>query len=211
MKFDIFFSQVDEIGFMRLILETCISEGALRNQAAYLLASADHETMGTFEPVIEAYWLSDAWRKKNLRYYPWHGRGFVQLTWEDNYKKAANELGIPFDKNPSLAEDPKNAALVLVRGTLSGWWTGLKLGQFVNLQKSDFVGARKCINGTDRAASIAKIARKYDAALKAAGYGETSTKAPKPKDRPIPPSGGRLSALIVLIVSILKSIFGKGK
>ena len=40
---------------------------------AYIMATVKHETNNTFEPVEEAYWLSESWRKANLRYYPWHG------------------------------------------------------------------------------------------------------------------------------------------
>jgi hypothetical protein len=43
------------------------------------------ETASTFEPVREAFWLDDAWRKANLRYYPFYGRGYIQLTWRENY------------------------------------------------------------------------------------------------------------------------------
>ena len=39
-------------------------------EKAYMLATAYHETKYTMQPVREAYWLPEAWRKKNLRYYP---------------------------------------------------------------------------------------------------------------------------------------------
>ena len=45
-------------------------------------------------PVIEAYWLlgpngeeTVAWREAVKRYYPHHGRGDVQITWEDGYRR----------------------------------------------------------------------------------------------------------------------------
>src|SRR5438045_92240 len=52
---------------------------------AYGLATAWHETAAQMQPVREAYWLSEDWRKANLRYFPWYGRGFVQITWQANY------------------------------------------------------------------------------------------------------------------------------
>jgi hypothetical protein len=61
---------------------------------AYALATACHETAYTMQPVREAFWLSEAWRRTHLRYYPYYGRGYVQLTWEDNYKRADLELGL---------------------------------------------------------------------------------------------------------------------
>jgi hypothetical protein len=39
-----------------------------------------------FSPVREAYWLSEAWRAANLRYYPAYGRGLMQCTWPENYE-----------------------------------------------------------------------------------------------------------------------------
>ena len=68
------------LGDTGLIVATCGQQGLLRNQAAYTLATAYWETNRTMKPVEEAYWLSDAWRKANLRYYPWHGRGYTQTT-----------------------------------------------------------------------------------------------------------------------------------
>lgn len=162
-------------GYTRGLIEESKRQGLLRNQCAYLLATTFWETARTMMPVVEAYWLSEEWRRKNLRYYPWYGRGFVQLTWEANYIRAAKELGIPFDKDPRLALDPGNAAKIAVTGMREGWFAGDKAGRhslarYITLQRSDFVGARRIINGTDRAAEIAAIARDYDAALRAEGY-----------------------------------------
>lgn len=55
---------------------------------------------------------------------------------------------------------------------IEGWFTGKKLSDYITLQKSDFKGARKIINGTDKDDEIAKIAKQYDDELKALGYGE---------------------------------------
>jgi hypothetical protein len=44
------------------------------------------ETASTFAPVREAFWLDENWRRANLRYYPYYGRGYIQLTWESNYR-----------------------------------------------------------------------------------------------------------------------------
>lgn len=40
------------------------AEGAPLSHQAYMLATAYWETNETMQPVIEAYWLSEAWRKR---------------------------------------------------------------------------------------------------------------------------------------------------
>ena len=180
------------LGDTRLIIDTCKDEGLLRNQAAYVLATAFWETNRTVKPVQEAYWLSDAWRRRNLRYYPWHGRGYVQLTWERNYIRAGKELGVDLTTDPTVAMDAQIAAKVLVVGSREGWFTGKKLADYITLKASNFTGARRIINGTDKAQTIAGIARQYDAALKAEGYGvsqaakeiEDPQAAAPPRDHP---------------------------
>src|SRR5690554_6137901 len=99
-------------GDTRLIIDKGKKYNLLRNQLAYLLATAMRETGHTMKPVKEAYWLSEAWRKKNLRYYPWYGRGYVQLTWEENYKKAQKILGLgtKLTDNPDSVMDPDISA-----------------------------------------------------------------------------------------------------
>jgi len=162
-----------EKGHTRALIEECRQQGLLRNQCAYVLATAYWETAHTMQPVSEAYWIpnAEAWRKKHLRYYPWYGRGFVQLTWEKNYKHAADELGVPLDQRPELALDPGVAVKIAVTGMREGWFTGKKLSDYITLKKSDFKGARRIINGTDKSASIADLAKLYDTALLKDGYG----------------------------------------
>ncbi|NTV99551.1 MAG: carboxypeptidase, partial [Chlorobiaceae bacterium] len=55
----------------------------LNTQIAYVLATTQWETSQTFKPVREAFWESEEWRKKHFRYYPYYGRGYVQLTWKN--------------------------------------------------------------------------------------------------------------------------------
>jgi putative chitinase len=162
---------------VKLIKDTALRAGLLRNQLAYVLATAQWETNHTFEPVKEAYFIKakdkEAWRKKNLRYYPWYGRGFVQLTWEYNYKKAGEKIGVNLLANPDLAMEPRSAAEILVEGMKEGWFTGKKLSDYITLKTSGFINARRIINGTDKAKEIAAIAREWDDKLKAEGYGVT--------------------------------------
>lgn len=198
-----------------LIIRTCAEHGLLRNQVAYVLATVDHETRSTFLPVREAYWLknAEAWRKRNLRYYPWYGRGFVQITWEENYRKAGKKVGVDLIKNPDAAMVPDTAAKILVIGMKEGWFTGKKLSDYITLQRSEFVSARRIINGTDKADEIAALAMKYDAELKRAGYGEEPRKpspAPKPTAEPKSPLAPLVAALAAIVAAAYAYLKSKG-
>lgn len=162
-----------DTGDTRLIIETGKRFGLLRNQLGYCLGTTALETNYTMKPVEEAYYLNnaEAWRKRNLRYWPWHGRGYVQLTFEFNYQRATDELNVDFITDPTLAMVPKHAAMILIKGCRDGWFTGKKLGDYITLKRSDFVGARAVVNGSDRAELIAALATDYDQALLAEGYG----------------------------------------
>ena len=61
-----------------------------------------------------------------------------------------------------------------------GTFTGKKLDDYVTLSKSDFVSARRIINGTDRADLIAGYAEQFDDLLKADGYGDEALVGPAP-------------------------------
>lgn len=195
--------------YKELIIKVGEKHGLLRNELAYVLATTEWETNRTFQPVKEAYWLSEDWRKKNLRYYPWYGRGFVQLTWEANYKKAGKKLGVDLTTNPDKAMDPNIAAEVLVVGMKEGWFTGKKLSDYITLKKSDFLNARRIVNGTDKAKEIEALAKKYDKELLASGYGVSKA--------PSKPVGGSkeekgtdlLGTILSLLASFLKALFGR--
>ena len=144
---------------------------------AYALATACHETAYTMQPVREAFWLSEDWRRTHLRYYPFYGRGYVQLTWKDNYEKADRELGLGgrLRSNLDLALDPDIAAQILAKGMQEGWFAGDKAGQRHTLARYlptdgaasviQFTAARRIIHGTDKAGKIAGEAIKFQAAL----------------------------------------------
>lgn len=148
-------------------------------QAAYVLATAYHETAKTMQPVREGLKASDAWRKRNLRYYPWYGRGHVQLTWEENYRKADKKLGLggALVANADLALDPEVSAQVLVLGSIEGWFSGDRQGNRHTLARhiktgtrAEYRQARRIINLMDKADLIAGHALIYKEALEKAGY-----------------------------------------
>ncbi len=148
------------------------------SQAAYILATSYHETAKRMQPVREGLNASDAWRKRNLRYYPWYGRGHVQLTWEENYRKADQKLGLGGElvKNADLALDPKVSAEVLVVGMIEGWFSGDKKGRhtldrhITTGTLAQYKQARRIVNLMDKADLIAGHAVVYKEALEKAGY-----------------------------------------
>ena len=115
--------------------------------------------------------------QRRLRYYPWHGRGLVQITWERNYQKFGIEK----------AEDALKwdvALRCLFEGCIKGMFTGKKLSDYISEQRQDYVGARRVVNGQDKAELIAKAARSFHAALLKA---EAAPVAEKPSpDVPVP-------------------------
>jgi len=63
--------------------------------------------------------------------------------------------------NPDKAMNPDIALFVLVHGFKTGKFTGRKITDYINDDKTDFINARRCINDRDRAHDIAKIAERY--------------------------------------------------
>lgn len=162
-----------EVAGVNAILAAC--EGQPLSWVAYSLATAYHETNATMQPVREAYWLSEAWRKKNLRYWPHYGRGYVQLTWDYNYEKADRQLGLKGSliANPDRALEADIAAMIMRQGTEKGWFAGDKVGRHTLARHlparlgtlEQFRGARRIINGVDDDLLIARHALQFQTAL----------------------------------------------
>ena len=142
---------------------------------AYMLGTAAWETARTMQPVEE--YGHGRGRAYGAPAGPWHqvydGRGDVQLTWEPNYRKATlrlRALGVltadeDLERTPALAMRPDVAAAIMFYGMMEGWFTGKKLATYFNAE-TDWVNARRIINGTDQAEAIAAIAQHFFAALK---------------------------------------------
>lgn len=172
----------DQVSGLESVLGAAKEAGWPLAFTAYALATACHETAYTMQPVREAFWLSENWRSKNLRYHPFYGRGYVQLTWKDNYTRADRELGLGgrLNNNLDLAMDPGIAAKIMIKGMQEGWFAGDKSGQRHTLARhlpadgaasvAQFTSARRIINGTDKAAKIAGEAIKFQTALRAGGW-----------------------------------------
>jgi hypothetical protein len=156
------------------VLAACA--GAPLAHAAYMLATPWHETAKTMQPVREAFWLTEDWRKTHLRYYPWYGRGYVQLTWEKNYQRADDELelGGSLIANADRAMEPAIAAQIMRKGMDDGWFTGVKLSAVLPMSgvadREHYMNARTIINGHDKADLIEDYAQAFERALRDGGW-----------------------------------------
>lgn len=134
---------------------------------AYMLATAFHETAATMQPIMER---GSQKYLKGKRYWPWIGRGYVQLTWEENYKAMtkllrADGFTVDLTKDMDAAMRPDVAAFVMFEGMTRGSFTGKKLSNYFGKTMDDPVNARRIINGTDRARDIAAIHKQFLADL----------------------------------------------
>ncbi|MFK8250184.1 hypothetical protein [Ancylobacter terrae] len=152
-----------------------------RHWLAYILATAFHETDATMQPIREyGRGKGKPYGKPGRnRGQVAYGRGFVQLTWDDNYERADRELklGGKLIANYDLAMRPDIAAEILVRGMIEGWFTRKKLGDYFIGAMTDALGARRIVNGTDKAKLIASHYTAFLGALEAA-----DAKMPQPAD-----------------------------
>jgi predicted chitinase len=213
-------SQAQVDGFETIL---AASAGLPVTHRAYLLATAWHETARTMQPVRETLaatddkaiarleaafakgklpWVRTPYWRKDSQGRSWLGRGYVQLTHETNYRRAGRELGVDLVGNPDVAMQPTVAAQVLVRGCAEGWFTGKKLADYL---PGDYIGARRVVNGTDKAAQIAAYAETFEAALVAIKA------APKPVDDSPAPVPVAKPGLWAAIIAIIASIFGSKK
>jgi hypothetical protein len=139
--------------------------------AAYILATTFVETgILDFNPSAVERMPSDGEKPK---YYPWIGRGWVQLTYYDKYQSVAPQLkaldqfkgeDVDILKSPKLAQRPDISYEILVLGMTQGLLENyrrtagggcdnagkcsppIKLSDFVNSSKVDYAHARAVIN-----------------------------------------------------------------
>lgn len=175
-------------GIEAVLTRFCARGWAEPRWLAYMLATAHHETGGTMQAVRETFAPTDeeavarlerAWRAGRLptvtmpywRRDPegrsYYGRGLVQITHRENYAKMSRVTGLDLVAEPDLALRPDVASTILVVGMTEGLFSGARLSDFFSGTTADWIGARKIVNGTDRAKKIAVTARTFDAAIRA--------------------------------------------
>lgn len=179
----------DEVSGAEAILDAMA--GAPLAYTAYALATAWHETAHTMQPIREfggpaylkrmyditgqrpklAKGMGNTVPGDGVRYC---GRGYVQLTWRANYRRAGEKLGYPLEGNPELAMRKDIAAQIMRRGMEEGWFTGKAFSHFLPADgpanRAAFMSARRIINGRDKEALIADYAVQFQAALVAGGW-----------------------------------------
>lgn len=160
---------------------------------AYCLATVYHETGKTMRPVREGFAKTDAGARRavaNLaakrgpnsapsRYgksagpygHAYYGRGYPQLTWLDNYKKASADAGVDLVRDPDAMLIPRISARVLIRGIMKGSWNGSGHGLDYYEGSDEFLDdkeaaeARRTVNVQDKALTIARYHRQFYNAL----------------------------------------------
>lgn len=99
----------------------------------------------------------------------YYGRGYVQLTWWDQYAATGVAIGrglaLLFD--PELAKDPAIAYAVMSHGmrTGEGFANGHKFSNYFAGKTTNYVGARHMVNGTDHCHEVAAYAQKFEKVL----------------------------------------------
>jgi len=98
---------------------------------------------GSFAPVTER--MASITRQPDLykrqrQYYPYIGRGFIQITWKENYKRFGDLVGVNLVAFPTEACNPEVAAQVLAE-----FFVHRRVDQAAEDQ--DWQRVRKLVNG----------------------------------------------------------------
>lgn len=101
------------------------------------------------------------------------GRGYVQVTWFENYELMGRLLKRDLLNKPELAMVPDVAVEIMFEGMTKGAssfgdFTGKCLEQYFNATTEDWYNARRIINGTDHALEIEDHAKLFYQALQKA-------------------------------------------
>ena len=181
--------------------------------AAYCFATSYHETGAMMVPVREGFCKTDAeareYVRKNGYAYAevdpvtgevYYGRGDIQTTWSDNYKKSGQKTGRgdSLYLNPELMLDAKISADCLFQGMFEGWYRASSDGKrqtlirYFNDTTDDPYGAREIVNGDkskvpswSNGVSIGNLIKGYHNKFLTA-IEEAWTEEIPPKPEPIP-------------------------
>ena len=203
------------------ILDEALKRDTPINDLAYILATVWWETAHTMQP-IEEYGKGKgrAYGSKHpVTGKTYYGRGYVQLTWYDNYLKAGAKLGVDLVHNPELTLRPEIAIRILFEGMYEGWFTGKSIRDFIDLIDEDykedlreFSNARRIINGTDKQVIIGQLAISFEGALRVSDYEGLVVSPPlietpvRPPVAPVEPIPGDEELAITLTVNDLSNV-----
>lgn len=146
-------------------------------KAAYVLATAHHES-DQWKALTEyasgkAYeGRADLGNTRKGDGVKFKGRGFVMITGRRNYTDWAKRLGVDIVAKPHLVAAVKYAVPILIDGMILGTFTTKKLSDYFTANRSDWINARRIVNGLDKASLIATHAKGFHAALMAATEGD---------------------------------------
>lgn len=166
---------------------------------AYMLATAFHETAHTMQPIREYggktyltrnYDVQGSKPARAIRHgntepgdgIKYCGRGYVQLTWKNNYATFSKILDVDLVTEPDRALEPEIATQIMFEGMTRGSYTGRALKHYFQQgdAESDWFNARRIVNGLDKADKIAREARAFwRAILRANGEFDRAAAVPK--------------------------------
>ena len=151
-----------------LLLEQCKEyEITDKRKIAYILATCYHECRFKSIPEIRAKKGTEVWVMQEKYWYTgYFGRGFSQLTWKSNYEKFGKLLNIDLVGHPELALIPEIGAKILVKGMALGLFSGVGLSKYFTDTKTDWINARKIVNGTFQADKVAEAAKYIHSKIK---------------------------------------------
>lgn len=153
--------------------------------AAYMLATVKHECASRWQPIEEfgrgqgmGYGKPVTVKGSDGKAYTntYYGRGYVQLTWVDNYRNMSQNLnlGDAVLIHPEQALEPSVAYRIMSFGMRNGSFTGVRLGDYINGSKCDYYNARQIVNSFDQAALIQGYAQTLETLLRESSNGQTS-------------------------------------
>ncbi len=147
---------------LAFFLGHCAIESAyyrtLREMGGIKYFESTYGTREKFSTARDTIPPRDKSKRGNLNY--WYiGRGIIQNTWESNYKKVSDVVGIDFVKSPWLLETPEMAVK-----SATIFWKNNNLNSLAD--KIDYEGSTRKINGgTNHLAERIKYIKAFLAVL----------------------------------------------